>query len=137
MAILSFRGSDDGLWAKIYSVMSDTSQTITTVVTVSTVHPGPGGGAIFTAQDTSGEWLKAKAGYDCMPLAPVKGQVWELTGSSNTTVSMDPNFMSSRAVRYSRRGNCSTATSDITRPSEGWDLVMRRSLNFTTGLGMS
>jgi exodeoxyribonuclease V alpha subunit len=60
--------------------MSETSQTITTVVTVSTVYPGPGGGAIFTAQDTSDGWLKAKAGYDCMPLAPVKGQMWELTG---------------------------------------------------------
>lgn len=51
-----------------------------TVVTVSTVHPGPGGGAVFTGQDAAGRWIRAKANYDCMPLAPITGQVWELTG---------------------------------------------------------
>src|SRR4051812_46985709 len=52
----------------------------TIVVTVSTVHPGPGGGAIFTGWDASGRWVRAKANYDCMPLAPIKGQTWRLIG---------------------------------------------------------
>lgn len=55
-------------------------QPSTIAVTVSTVHPGPGGGAILTGQDNSGRWVRAKANYDCMPIAPITGQVWALTG---------------------------------------------------------
>jgi exodeoxyribonuclease V alpha subunit len=64
----------------------------TIVVTISTVHPGPGGGAIFTGQESSGRWIRAKANYDCMPLAPVKGQVWGLTGEFSHDPVHGPQF---------------------------------------------
>src|SRR5262249_52860711 len=54
--------------------------TITTTVTVSTVHLGPAGGAIFTGRDASGRWIRAVAERAHIFRAPLKGAVWQLSG---------------------------------------------------------
>jgi exodeoxyribonuclease V alpha subunit len=52
----------------------------TTTVTVSTVHQGPVGGAIFTGRDDSGKWIRAVAESRSIFRSPLRGEVWQLTG---------------------------------------------------------
>jgi exodeoxyribonuclease V alpha subunit len=56
-----------------------TSSTVT--VAVSTVHPGPYGGAVFTGKDLTGQLIRAVADSKSMIRAPLKGEIWELTGT--------------------------------------------------------
>ncbi|HEX8131599.1 MAG TPA: AAA family ATPase, partial [Pyrinomonadaceae bacterium] len=53
---------------------------ITATITVSTVYPGPVGGAIFTGKDQFGQQLRAVAKREAIFRAPFKGEVWQLTG---------------------------------------------------------
>lgn len=57
---------------------------MTTTVTVSTVHPGPVGGAIFTGRDGSGKWLRVIAERRFIFRSPLRGEVWQLTGYFKT-----------------------------------------------------
>lgn len=56
--------------------------TVTTTITVSTVHPGPSGGAIFTGKDPSGAWIRVIAMRGKMMRAPVRGEAWRITGNT-------------------------------------------------------
>ena len=49
-------------------------------VTVTTVHPGPRGGAIFAGRDAAGKHLRFVAGCDRIFRAPVVGEAWSLEG---------------------------------------------------------
>jgi exodeoxyribonuclease V alpha subunit len=55
---------------------------ISTKVTVSTVHPGISGGAIFSGHDAAGTRLRFVASRDRIIRAPVVGEVWALEGES-------------------------------------------------------
>lgn len=59
------------------------TQSATTTVTVSTVHSGPVGGAIFTGRDESGRWIRAVADREAIFRAPLRGEIWRLTGRFN------------------------------------------------------
>ncbi|MDT5270389.1 MAG: exodeoxyribonuclease alpha subunit [Acidobacteriota bacterium] len=52
----------------------------TVTVAISTVHPGPYGGAVFTGKDLAGRLIRAIADSKSMLRAPLKGEIWELTG---------------------------------------------------------
>lgn len=54
--------------------------TATVTVTVSTVHPHPSGGAIFTGCDQSGRWVRVVAGGRHIFRTPLRGEIWQLTG---------------------------------------------------------
>jgi exodeoxyribonuclease V alpha subunit len=54
--------------------------TLTVTITVSTVHPHPAGGAIFTGSDQSGRWIRVVAGSRHIFRTPLKGEIWQLTG---------------------------------------------------------
>lgn len=56
--------------------------TISATVTISSVHPGPSGGAIFSGHDTDGTRLRFVAHRDRICRAPVVGEVWSLEGES-------------------------------------------------------
>ena len=63
------------------SVSVTTTVTVSTVtVMVSTVHPGPAGGAVFTGRDESGKWVRALADCKAIFRPPLRGEVWQLTG---------------------------------------------------------
>ena len=53
---------------------------ISVTVTITTVYPGPRGGAIFSGHDTAGKHLRFVAGRDRIFRAPVVGETWSLTG---------------------------------------------------------
>lgn len=55
------------------------SQSIT--ITVSTVHAGPLGGAVFTGQDDCRRRVRAVADRNTIFRAPKRGEVWQLAGS--------------------------------------------------------
>lgn len=59
---------------------SDEGRNITVTVTVSTVHPGFSGSAIFTGVDSSGRWVRIVANHDRIPRVPVKGETWQIVG---------------------------------------------------------
>jgi exodeoxyribonuclease V alpha subunit len=50
------------------------------VATITTVYPGPRGGAIFSGTDTAGKHLRFVAGYNRIFRTPVVGEAWSLTG---------------------------------------------------------
>lgn len=56
--------------------------TISATVTISSVHPGPSGGAIFSGHDTAGTRLRFVANRDRICRVPVVGEVWSLEGVS-------------------------------------------------------
>jgi len=56
--------------------------TVSATVTISSVHPGPSGGAIFSGHDTWGARLRFVADRDSIFRAPVVGEVWTLEGES-------------------------------------------------------
>ena len=53
---------------------------ISAVATITTVYPGPRGGAIFSGRDTAGKRLRFVAGYNRICRAPVVGETWSLAG---------------------------------------------------------
>jgi exodeoxyribonuclease V alpha subunit len=53
---------------------------ISVVATITTVYPGPRGGAIFSGRDTAGKRLRFVAGYHRICRAPVVGETWSLAG---------------------------------------------------------
>jgi exodeoxyribonuclease V alpha subunit len=53
---------------------------ISAVATITTVYPGPRGGAIFSGRDTAGKRLRFVAGCNHICRAPVVGETWSLTG---------------------------------------------------------
>ncbi len=53
---------------------------ISAVATITTVYPGPRGGAIFSGRDTAGKHLRFVAGYHHIFRTPVVGETWSLTG---------------------------------------------------------
>ena len=53
---------------------------ISAVVTITTVYPGPRGGAIFSGRDTAGKRLRFVAGFNHILRTPVMGESWSLTG---------------------------------------------------------
>jgi exodeoxyribonuclease V alpha subunit len=57
---------------------------ITATVTISTVHPGPSGGAIFSGHDTTGTHLRFVANRDRIFRVPLVGEVWSLQGASRS-----------------------------------------------------
>ncbi len=50
------------------------------MATITTVYPGPRGGAIFSGRDTAGKRLRFVAGCNHICRAPVVGETWSLTG---------------------------------------------------------
>jgi len=58
--------------------------TISATVTISSVHPGSSGGAIFSGHDTSGTRLRFIAHRDRICRAPMVGEVWLLEGESRS-----------------------------------------------------
>ena len=58
--------------------------TISATVTISSVHPGPSGGAIFSGRDPAGTLLRFVADRDRIWRAPVVGEVWSLEGESRS-----------------------------------------------------
>lgn len=52
----------------------------TVTVAISAVYPGPYGGAVFTGKDLTGCRIRAIADSKSMLRAPLKGEIWELTG---------------------------------------------------------
>ena len=56
--------------------------TISVTVTISSVHPGPSGGAIFSGRDTAGRHLRFVAHRNHIYRAPMVGEVWALQGDS-------------------------------------------------------
>ncbi len=50
------------------------------VATITSVYPGPRGGAIFSGRDTAGKRLRFVAGYHRICRAPVVGEAWSLAG---------------------------------------------------------
>ena len=55
---------------------------VSATVTITTVYPGPRGGAIFSGRDTAGKHLHFVAGCDRIVRAPVLGEAWSLEGES-------------------------------------------------------
>lgn len=55
---------------------------VTTTITVSTVHPGPFGGAVFTGKNPSGIWIRAIAARGKISRAPLRGETWFLIGNT-------------------------------------------------------
>ncbi|MGA2077303.1 MAG: AAA family ATPase [Terriglobia bacterium] len=53
---------------------------ISAVATITTVYPGPRGGAIFLGRDAAGKRLRFVAGSNHICRAPVVGETWSLTG---------------------------------------------------------
>ncbi|HLL14267.1 MAG TPA: hypothetical protein VK388_04245, partial [Pyrinomonadaceae bacterium] len=53
----------------------------TFTVAVSTVYPGPFGGSVFSGKDSSGRLIRAVADSSRMLRIPLRGEVWELTGT--------------------------------------------------------
>jgi exodeoxyribonuclease V alpha subunit len=58
--------------------MPATAKSIAIVIT--SVHPSPGGGAIFTGLTSRGRRTRVLAEYDRISRAPRKGETWEITG---------------------------------------------------------
>jgi len=58
--------------------------TISVTVTVSSVHPGPSGGAVFSGRDNKGRQLRFVAHRDHICRAPFVGETWALHGESRT-----------------------------------------------------
>ena len=54
--------------------------TVSATVTVTTVYPGPRGGAIFSGRDAAGKSLRFVAGSHRMFRVPAIGEVWSLKG---------------------------------------------------------
>ena len=55
---------------------------VSATVTVTTVYPGPRGGAIFSGRDAAGKSLRFVASCHRIFRAPVTGEVWSLKGES-------------------------------------------------------
>jgi len=57
---------------------------ILVAVTVSSVHPGPSGGAVFSGRDNTGRLLRFVAHRDHICRAPLVGETWALHGESRS-----------------------------------------------------
>ncbi len=55
---------------------------VSAVVTITTVYPGPRGGAIFSGRDAVGKSFRFVAGCHHISRAPFAGEVWSLIGES-------------------------------------------------------
>jgi exodeoxyribonuclease V alpha subunit len=60
--------------------MSEIGKSVTVSITVSTSYPGPLGGAVFAGRDEKGDFIRAVARREHIFRAPLKGEVWRITG---------------------------------------------------------
>lgn len=75
------------------------------LITISTVHAGPLGGAIFTGKDDSGQWVRAVADGKSIFRSPQRGETWELTGDYARHPKYGVQFYVERAQLQRPKGN--------------------------------
>jgi exodeoxyribonuclease V alpha subunit len=61
-------------------------------VVITTVHPGPFGGAIFSGRDAKGNLCRFVAGFNSIFRAPLTGEVWTLEGEAERHPRYGPQF---------------------------------------------